>query len=189
MQRGFTLAELLISLAILGIIATFTIAKVLNTQQDNGYNSAAKEAAAMLSGAYYSLQSSEGVTADTQIGDMTQFMNYVSVYTGLVDDAYTDTFLNCATVNYGCLKLHNGGIVAYRANVWFGGTDTTNGLPFFFDPDGEYGGTTNGPGKSVSFFLFFNGRLVDRGNIPAGTGNSLTTYGAAPSKTPPWFQW
>jgi Tfp pilus assembly protein FimT len=56
-QVGFTLAELFIALGILGMIATFTIPKVLQTQQGNQYRSAAKETAAMVSEAYaaYSL--------------------------------------------------------------------------------------------------------------------------------------
>lgn len=37
-QKGFTLAELLISLAILGVIATFTIPKILSSQQNGSLN-------------------------------------------------------------------------------------------------------------------------------------------------------
>ena len=43
--QGFTLAELLIALTILGVIAIFTIPKVLQSQQDTRYSAAAKEVA------------------------------------------------------------------------------------------------------------------------------------------------
>ena len=46
---GFTLVELLIALAILGTIATFTIPKVLQTQQDGKFKSIGKEAAGFVS--------------------------------------------------------------------------------------------------------------------------------------------
>ncbi|MBL8031855.1 MAG: prepilin-type N-terminal cleavage/methylation domain-containing protein [Candidatus Doudnabacteria bacterium] len=42
--KGFTLAELLIALVILGVIATFTIPKVLYANQNTKYNAIAKEA-------------------------------------------------------------------------------------------------------------------------------------------------
>lgn len=51
-QKGFTLAELLIALSILGVIATFTIPKVLQSQQNGKYNTMAKEAIATISQAY-----------------------------------------------------------------------------------------------------------------------------------------
>ncbi len=40
--KGFTLAELLMALAILGVIATFTIPKILGAQQSSSSNAKAK---------------------------------------------------------------------------------------------------------------------------------------------------
>lgn len=188
-SKGFTLAELLIALSILGVIATFTIPKVLVAQRDFTYKANAKDVAAMLAGAYTQLKLNGDLSSSTTIGDLTPFMNYVRVYTGSIDDTYTDTIFNCGTT-YHCLQLHNGGVIAYRSAAAFGGTATTNGLPFCFDPDGKVtDGTTNGPGKSLCLFLYYDGRIVDRANIPAGTSNTVATYGAMPNKTPPWFSW
>lgn len=47
-ENGFTLAELLIALAILGVIATFTIPKVLNSQQDGQKSAVFRETIAAL---------------------------------------------------------------------------------------------------------------------------------------------
>lgn len=60
---GFTLAELLISLAILGVIATFTIPKIIKAQQDAKFNAIAKEAATMVTGAYQQYQSQNTPTS------------------------------------------------------------------------------------------------------------------------------
>lgn len=79
--KGFTLAELLISLAILGVIATFVIPKILIAQTNSKYNAIAKESAAMVSGAYQQYQSQNSVTSGVGIEDMTQFMNYIATDT------------------------------------------------------------------------------------------------------------
>lgn len=52
-HRGFTLAELLIALAILGVIATFTIPKVLNGSRNTSDISAFKEGVAAINNVLY----------------------------------------------------------------------------------------------------------------------------------------
>jgi prepilin-type N-terminal cleavage/methylation domain-containing protein len=158
---GFTLAELLITLAILGIIATFTIPKLLAAQQTSAYNAKAKEAAAMVAAAYTLYGLSNTVNSSTRMGDLTPYFNYVLLNTtSTIDDKQTQGSLACSTAS--CLLLHNGGIIRY-SNNGFAGTTTTNALEFFFDPNGTYGNTTNGPDKSVQMFLYYNGRLTTRG--------------------------
>ena len=55
-QPAFTLAELLIALAILGVIATFTIPKILSGSTDAKWNASAKGAMTMVEGAYADYQ-------------------------------------------------------------------------------------------------------------------------------------
>lgn len=52
-RHGFTLSELLVALAILGVIATFTIPKVLEGSNSSRYNAIVEEAAASLSAIYH----------------------------------------------------------------------------------------------------------------------------------------
>jgi len=193
---GFTLAELLIALAILGVIATFTIPKVLSSQQNTQYNAAAKEMAAAVSAAYQSYKISNTPTNNFGIKDLTPYLNYVRISTmssDLLDLGYTQTSADCNSFTAECLYLHNGGALIYWNQDSFGSvTSTTSGVIFGFDPDGKYGGTTNGPGKAIAFYLYTNGSVKDVGNIPNNTqyyNGTVVTGGPCPACVPPWFSW
>lgn len=187
--QGFTLSELLISLALLGVIATFTIPKVLVAQQNASYKAKAKEAAATITAAYDAYRLNNGpVGAGVGIQDLTPYMNFLQVDTSSnVDDIFGFGSWSCGPTA-PCLKFHNGGILRYDT-ASFGGQTTLNAVYVHFDPDGVYGGTTNGPGKSVSFFLYYDGRITDEGNLRPGTTNSVGGFSANPSLVPPWFSW
>lgn len=176
---GFTLAELLIALAILGVIATFTIPKILQNQQDTKYNSIAKEAAGMVSGSYDAYRNQYAVTAATKPADLTPYMNYIKFDTvSVIDDYPTQTTFQCSTTT-PCIQLHNGGMMTFW-NTGFGGTAPTDFIEIGVDPDGQVtnGGSPSGPGKMLWFQLYYSGRL--------------TTYGvrlANPALDPSWFNW
>ena len=187
--KGFTLAELLIALTILGVIATFTIPKILLTQQNQQYNAEAKEAASMIAGAVSVYQLTNGLNSSNTFSDMTPYLNYVLVDTSTtIDDIPGYTSKTCSASN-PCLKLHSGALLRYSAAGSFGGTSTTNALVFFLDPDGTYGGTTQGPSKAVRFALFYtNTRLTSIAYLPYTVHSSDDTVVAGLSD-PSWFSW
>lgn len=186
---GFTLAELLISLAILGVIATFTIPKILSAQQDSKNKALTKEAAATISAAYQAYRLSSSISASVGIKDLTPFMNYVSIEASAnIDNVQGQGTDSCSSQT--CLKLHNGAILSYMNAYTFGGTSSTNAVWFHIDPDGRVtDGTTNGPGKSVPVFLYTTGRITDEGNLLVGTTDSNDAYTANANNVPPWFSW
>jgi prepilin-type N-terminal cleavage/methylation domain-containing protein len=184
---GFTLAELLICIAILGEIATFTIPKILTAQQNQKANAITKEDVGILSQALQIARLNGTLSASTKLTDLTPYMNYVKTdNSSTFDDFYTPgTTSSCAT--HLCVHQHNGTVLMLDWPA-FGGTGSTNALFFSVDPNGKYDGTVNGPGNSVGFFLFYNGRVATVSEAGA-TCNSNNCANFSSVITPPWFSW
>ncbi len=195
---GFTLAELLSALAILGVIATFTIPKVLNATQNNQFKAVGKEIAAAVSGAYSAYQLNNSVTNLTGVSDLTPYLNYVRIsstsadtFDGPVPNAVVN---NCNQNPDGmCLFLANGALLYYRTGTVFNGDLATSALWFRIDPDAKVtasGSPVNGPGKTQLFWLYRNGRLTTAEHCAAGTSSNnwaapcpMTTWDTD------WFEW
>ncbi len=189
---GFTLAELLISLAVLGVIATFTIPKVLNGSQNSQYNAMTKEVAAMLVNAQKAYSLENGSLLNTGISDFTPYMNYVSVDTSsIIDEKNGQTTLGC-TATLPCLVLHNGGKMRFHlaSGVKFTSVASNQAVHVHFDPDGVYGGSTTGPSKSVNLVLYANGRIVTLEDlIPNTYVGGTGPIASIPNTDPEWFSW
>ncbi len=194
-SSGFTLAELLIALAILGVIATFTIPKILSAQQNAKSNSAAKQVAGAISAAYdrykNELGSAVPTTATAEV--LKGYINYVAQdTTSLVQDhpGASNVVWNCSSGSMTCLKMATGGILFWFNNQSFNGTGN-NALTIYYDPDGVNSGAivASNPSVSVCFLLYYNGRLVDRNNALGGSSNSYWGFGPGSTFNPTWFSW
>jgi len=191
--NGFTLAELLISLAILAEIAAFTIPKIVLAQQNNTYNAAGKEAAAILANAYQLYRANGNtISSSTKGSAFTSYINYVSVDTSSsFDDVYNYTGGMACSASEPCYRLHSGGMFMVP-NVSYGGSASTNVVEFFFDPDGRVTSgvqTATGPGKSIRLFLYYNGRVTSWGGTATGSCSSAWLWDPCTSCDPPWFSW
>jgi prepilin-type N-terminal cleavage/methylation domain-containing protein len=189
MKEGFTLAELLIALAILGVIATFTIPKVLQSQADGKYNAIAKEAAGFVYAAY-GQATLQGFNQNLQTRQLTPYLNYVKFDTTSVIDSHYGSGTRPCDNNQPCILLHNGARVQLTQN-YFNGTANTNAIWFRVDPDGKetVTGSTTSPGKSVNFFIYANGRLTTGGGCLTGTTYDAGVVPCGSGDDPPWFSW
>ncbi len=188
---GFTLAELLIALAILGVIATFSIPKILNGTQNSKNNAIVKEAASMVSGAYSEYLATHSQATNVGINDLTPYMNYVSMDTAsAVDLYYTGGTRICGSNTIKCLRLHNGAVLQFDSAWSFGAASTTNAVYFDVDPDGNVtDGTTNGPGKATEFYLFYSGKISSDAQINASICSSQGCFALSQYTDPPYFHW
>ncbi len=189
--KGFTLAELLIAVALLGVIGTFTINKLMVTQQASANNAKAQEVAAMISTAFQKAQNDGIISASTKPADLTPYMNYLSLDTsGTVIDNVPSNASSTCVAGTPCIWLHNGGVLLLN-NYTFAGTSNLNAIDFRFDPDGRNNTTSiaDGPLKAVQLELYYNGFITTRGKVKTGTLNSCCGFGPNTALDPSWFSW
>lgn len=189
-KTGFTLAELLIALAVLGVIATFTIPKTLISQQNSKKSIAAKEVAAAVAQAWIDYKRNNPTTGSTKLTVLGQYLNYIKTYTwgNHGDAAIGEGALSCSS-GTPCYQFANGAVLQLHDWQSFGGTASTNAVGFNVDPDGNYSGSTTGSGKGVEFSLYYSGRLATWGTVSPGTRFSGGNYPACPACDPSWFSW
>ncbi|MCE3236123.1 MAG: hypothetical protein K0Q50_2303 [Vampirovibrio sp.] len=189
-HSGFTLAELLIALAVLGVIATFTIPKILHSSQNEQYKAVTKEASAAIAAAYQTYKLNNPISATTKLSDLTPYLNYTKIDTSgssTIDDSQGLGTITCNS-NNNCLRLHNGAVLLYYDTMAFGGTSSTNAIWFNLDPDGKVTDGVNG--KSVQIWLYLNGRMTTVGTIePNSCWNAGCNAAPLPSLDPDWFSW
>ena len=189
--QGFTLAELLIALTVLGLIATFTIPKLLYLQKQAQWNAQAKEAVASIADAFTAYKAAGNVPSASTTPDMLKtFFNQVNDANGVIVDNrpfHASASSTCGASTGNCLRLHNGGILLFR-NQSFGGTTNLNTVGFSYDPDGIFTGNKD----SITFHLYYNGRITSRANTLT---NSVSSNNAPPTLDPDstfdpdWFKW
>ena len=189
-RTGFTLAELLIALLILGVIATFTIPKVLQSNQSNHWNATARETMAAVSEAYSVYRFENTVSASFNGGSLSPYFNYVKRDSSKnIDSQQGQGLWSCNATNRICLDLHNGGTLFTFSDQTLNNLATTNAIQFWYDPDGIYIGTNEGPGKSLRFFLYYNGKVNTIGDIETEACDSSSCVTKNTSRVANWFSW
>ena len=182
--KGFTLSELLIALAILGLIATFTIPKVLNSVGERGNITAAKEAISVISSAYDGLRAdgNGSVGANTTGVAILNRLNFVTIDTSATLGAVTNGTVCHADTP--CYVLHSGSIIqTTAADNFVSATADTGTVGFNIYPDGGRNGA-NSP-AAIRVMLGHDGRIMTDGLMPGYTEAGGFTAVALPD----WFSW
>lgn len=194
---GFSLVEILVTIAVVAMITVFAMPKVMQAVQGGGvsndYKVQAREVGHTIMSAYTAARLNNVVTSTFRNDDLTPYLNYARVdSTSFIDQTPNVAgTLDCSNASIGCLKLQNGGTLMYLKNVNFGGTATTNAIGFLFDPDGKVTGSSDGQtGRSVNFQVYYDGKIATYKDLRSNTCNSFNTgVNADATKDPVWFSW
>lgn len=186
-KKAFTLAEVLITLAIIGVVAAITIPTLLKNIQDAQFKNAAKEAFSKASQAIQLMKNDNGGSVSSYIGTYQTFKPVFINYFKVNKDCNWSDCQNATNSNYKSL-YNNLGTGWYFGNGEFVSTDGMFWSIFnTASPmgDGKYhifisvdvNGYVNGPniyGKDA--FIF---ELIDDNLVPMGGNN---TYWLATAK-------
>ncbi len=126
-NKGFTLAEVLITLGIIGVVAAITIPSLMKTTQDTELKSAFKKTFAMFSQVATRVSVDNGGTlmGVFATGSSNNVINTVTPYFKTSKICYTGNLLNCW--NKGGSWKYYDGTTAYAAGTDSGQFYTTNG--------------------------------------------------------------
>ncbi|XVJ51883.1 MAG: prepilin-type N-terminal cleavage/methylation domain-containing protein [Vampirovibrio sp.] len=171
--QAFTLAELLVSLSVLGLVAAFAIPKVLISVSDQSTKAAGREAFAMINDAFMAYKAEQGGIVDSGATtvDLVKYMNYKQALSALTTPTLNAglTAVNGVTAPTSAIQLLNGLVVGYLAADTM--TDNTSvvgkgTLGFDIDPDGP------GAAAPITIYLGSDGRAFAAYGYELGTSGT-----------------
>jgi prepilin-type N-terminal cleavage/methylation domain-containing protein len=169
LQKGFTLAEVLVALSILTVIATFNINKTLTISRQQQYSAMAKEAATTISEAYLRYKQDNVVSTSFNANLLAPYLNYVRTDSSSPyqdNESSGPSTVYCNGGSRQCYVLNNGAFLVFFPDNTFGAATNSRHVFVDFDPDGA------GPYYSISFLLFYNGRIATEGDALSGVGSA-----------------
>lgn len=187
-KKAFTLAEVLITLTIIGVVAALTIPALMNNIQDMQFKAAAKAAFSKASQAVQQMKVDNGGDLSTYYTTVNSFKPVFMAYFKVIKDC---NLSNCAPRGTGCRSDIYLSLSGNKANSCFtdeGQFVTTDGIFWGIDNSGSgsiyitvdvngYGTKPNVYGRDVFMFQLLNDNLVPMGGdntgYPASTDKCL----------------
>lgn len=159
-SSAFTLAELLIALGILAVIATFSIPKILMSQQTSKKKAVFQETVAALNEAFVPACLSGQITEANVGSYIRNHLNAVKICTDSMNDGcWFGTDLVAQGHTEG-VALHNGAVIAGLDDAVSGGNTGQDTL--MIDWDGSSGANLHGQDQMIVKAIITNATSTDR---------------------------
>jgi prepilin-type N-terminal cleavage/methylation domain-containing protein len=169
--QAFTLAELLVSLSVLGLVAAFAIPKVLIATSDASLKAVGRETFATMAGAFqaYKADKQGVVGTNLTVADLLPYIGYSKA--GAATDMTNET-----TTTNGFIVFSTGAVLGYDTTDTFAPNTTgvlkTGTLGFEIDPDGA--GTS---ADAATAFLAADGRTwMSYSNYGTGATGVVSSF-------------
>lgn len=194
-NRAFTLAELLVVLAVIGFVTMLTTPKISAAYEKQKRTAIVKETTMAIAKAYGVLAVKEGVSASTRFADISRYLATASPKTsGQINSYPGRSDITCGSGGNECYQLSSGAVVSVESAHTFSEELPNASLRLIIDTDGERQ-TTSGSflddyaGAAAGFYLSYDGRLntVEK-PIPSNRMNG-SAAGACSNCTPKWLKW
>jgi prepilin-type N-terminal cleavage/methylation domain-containing protein len=168
--NGFTLAEVIITLGVLGLLVAMVVPSVTQVKQHDGiYKLQLQSAVARVSAAYEQYKLDFDPPMTLTLGTLAPYLRGSRLLTSstYINDWGVTTSLRCATTPGAvCYALGDGAVVATIATYRFGQGSETNlaerCLPILIDLDGKHitQATPDLNSRSALFLLMYDGRMI-----------------------------
>jgi prepilin-type N-terminal cleavage/methylation domain-containing protein len=167
-NQGFTLAEMMITMTIIGVIAVMMIQMVFANTNNAGSLSRVKDISQQIQRAASTLQDINPTIATPTGIQVANLMNYVSTTTNAGDDTLITGFTSTSTI-----RCSQGGFQCYRFSnesvILTSTTQRADGLTLFIiDPDGR-----SNRAPVVLVYQHSNGRLTTKAAYESDTATTL----------------
>ena len=193
-KTGMTLVEILVALIVVAVIAVIAIPQVINAGSADDVThqrQVIKQVATQLEAAYTQYRlNTQTVPTTFKLLNLTPYLNYVSYdSTSQVDGTpcFSGTPIDCSS-SYFCYHMNNGSMLVLN-NSTFNNNSNTNAVHFWVDPDAKVTGATGDIGKALNVYLYYNGRMKNRGAIDPFTYDSAGWTSPMTSCDPNWWSW
>jgi type II secretory pathway pseudopilin PulG len=202
-RMGYSLAELIIAMAVLGLVAAMVVPSILANVGTQQNQTLANDAKLLVSGAFADYElATLNVPSSFALPQLETYLPFAKNLSAAGENVLIDcppqgtalplgctgtaprtASLTAANPAYTVLRLKSGALLVYPKTWTFAGTSTLNALPFVVDPNGKQ----NQGSDSVEYWLYTNGTVLTRQTLTSNTVNSAGTFSSVGSSDPAYL--